>query len=46
MRRLDSRDPGFAAAFGRLVRDRRESDSEVAGDVTAIINDVRLRGNG
>ena len=45
MRRLDSRDPGFAAAFDRLVRDRRESDGEVAGAVAAIINDVRLRGD-
>ena len=45
MRRLDSRDPGFAKAFDRLVRDRRESDGEVASDVTAIINAVRLRGD-
>ena len=45
MQRLDSRDPGFATAFDRLVRDRRESDGEVAGDVAAIINAVRLRGD-
>ncbi|QGN53258.1 histidinol dehydrogenase [Novosphingobium sp. Gsoil 351] len=45
MRRLDTRDPGFAAAFDRLVRDRRESDREVAGDVANILNDVRLRGD-
>lgn len=45
MRRLDSRDPGFTAAFDRLARDRRESDGEVVGDVAAIINDVRLRGD-
>ena len=45
MRRLDTREPGFAAAFDRLVRDRRESDSEVARDVAEIINDVRLRGD-
>ena len=45
MRRLNSSDPGFAAAFDRLVRDRRESDGEVASDVANIINDVRLRGD-
>lgn len=45
MLRLDSRDPGFAQAFARLVRDRRESDDDVARDVQAIIDDVRLRGD-
>ena len=45
MRRLNSHDLGFATAFDRLVRDRRESDGEVASDVTAIINAVRLRGD-
>ncbi len=45
MRRLNSHDIGFATAFDRLVRDRRESDGEVASDVTAIINAVRLRGD-
>ena len=45
MRRLDSRDQGFAAAFDRLVRDRRESDGEIARDVAGIIADVRLRGD-
>ena len=45
MRRLDTREPGFAAAFDRLVRNRRESDGEVARDVADIINDVRLRGD-
>ena len=45
MRRLNSGDPGFAFAFDRLVRDRRESDGEVASDVANIINDVRLRGD-
>ncbi len=45
MLRLDSRDPGFAQAFARLVRDRRESDDDVARDVQAIIDDVRMRGD-
>ena len=45
MRRLNSHDLGFATAFDRLVRDRRENDGEVASDVTAIINAVRLRGD-
>jgi histidinol dehydrogenase len=45
MRRLDSREPGFAVAFDRLVRERRESDEDVARDVAAIVNEVRLRGD-
>ena len=45
MLRLDSRDPGFAKAFARLVRDRRENDDDVARDVQAIIDDVRMRGD-
>ena len=45
MQRLDSRDPGFAAAFARLVADRRESDPDVARDVTAILAQVRAQGD-
>jgi histidinol dehydrogenase len=45
MRRLDTRDPGFAAAFDRLVRDRRESDGDITRDVADIINNVRIRGD-
>jgi histidinol dehydrogenase len=45
MLRLNSRDPGFAQAFARLVRDRRESDDDVARDVALIIDDVRNRGD-
>jgi histidinol dehydrogenase len=45
MLRLSSRDPGFAKAFERLVRDRRESDEDVARDVTLILDDVRNRGD-
>ena len=45
MLRLVSSDPGFAAAFGQMVDDRRESDADVARDVAAIIADVRARGD-
>lgn len=45
MLRLKSSDPGFAKAFARLVKDRRESDENVARDVQTIIDDVRLRGD-
>jgi len=45
MLRLSSSDPGFASAFAQLVADRRESDSDVAGQVAAIIADVRARGD-
>lgn len=45
MLRLKSSDPGFAKSFARLVKDRRESDENVARDVQTIIEDVRLRGD-
>ena len=45
MLRLNSRDPGFAAAFERLVSDRRESDDDVSRDVSLILADVRNRGD-
>jgi histidinol dehydrogenase len=45
MLRLDSRDPGFAAEFARLVADRRESDPDVARDVAAILRQVQDRGD-
>ncbi len=45
MLRLKSSDPGFAQAFDRLVRDRRESDEDVARDVALILADVRNRGD-
>ncbi len=45
MQRLRSGDPGFADAFARIVRDRRESDGDVARDVASIIADVRTRGD-
>jgi len=45
MLRLRSSDAGFARAFSRLVKDRRESDDNVARDVQTIIENVRLRGD-
>lgn len=45
MLRLSSRDPGFAKAFERLVRERRESDEDVARDVSLILAEVRTRGD-
>ncbi|MEP6870055.1 MAG: histidinol dehydrogenase [Novosphingobium sp.] len=45
MLRLNSRDRGFDAAFRRLVADRRESDGDVARDVSLILKDVRNRGD-
>ncbi len=41
---LDSRDPGFAAAFDALVNDRREADEDVGATVGEIIAAVRQRG--
>ena len=43
--RLDARTPGFAAAFDALVSARRESAPDVAAKVTAILADVRARGD-
>ncbi|GGB64819.1 histidinol dehydrogenase [Blastomonas aquatica] len=43
--RLATSDKDFANAFDRLVRGRRESDIEVSRDVTAIIADVKARGD-
>ena len=45
MLRLNSSDPGFKAAFRRIVGDRRESDEDVARDVELILADVRNRGD-
>ena len=45
MLRLNSRDPGFKQAFQRLVNDRRESDEDVARDVSLILKDVKNRGD-
>ena len=45
MLQLDTRAPGFAAAFAELVAARRESDAGIASGVAAIIADVRTRGD-
>jgi histidinol dehydrogenase len=45
MLRLDSRAPDFDKAFRRLVRDRRESEDDIARDVALILDDVRNRGD-
>ncbi len=45
MQRLNTRDPGFNAAFKRLVADRREHDGNVSRDVQLIIEAVRNRGD-
>ena len=45
MLRLDTRDPGFAKAFKRLVADRRESGDDFARDVEAILGEVKTRGD-
>jgi histidinol dehydrogenase len=44
-RRLDVSDPGFAEAFEELVWAKREQNVDVDHQVTAILEDVRLRGN-
>jgi histidinol dehydrogenase len=45
MKRLNIADPGFAAAFRRIVEDRRTSDDGVAQGVTDILARVRARGD-
>ena len=45
MLRLSSSDPGFAADFAALVAARRESDSDVSAQVSAILANVRARGD-
>lgn len=44
-RRLDSSDPGFAAAFADLVDARRDTEEDVGATVGAILEDVRARGD-
>jgi len=43
--RLVASDPGFEAEFARLVDARREADADVSAAVTAILADVRARGD-
>ncbi len=44
-KRLDVTDPGFATAFEQLVWAKREQVADVDGQVMAILDDVRLRGD-
>jgi histidinol dehydrogenase len=43
--RLDSRDPGFAAAFDTLLGSKREASEEVGTAVATILADVKARGD-
>ncbi len=45
MRRLYAKSESFEKQFARIVNDRRESDSDVASDVRAIIEQVRQKGD-
>ncbi len=45
MKRLDTTEPGFNAAFRALLLDGRDTTTRVDGAVTAIIADVRARGD-
>jgi histidinol dehydrogenase len=45
MLRLQTGDSDFEQAFRRLVRSRREGDSDVAREVASIIADVKSRGD-
>jgi len=45
MQMIKTRDAGFEQDFRKIVDDRRESDGNIAQDVTAIINEVRSRGD-
>ena len=45
MQFLRSSDADFAQCFAALVDDRRESDADVASDVSAILRDVKARGD-
>jgi histidinol dehydrogenase len=42
---LHSTDPDFEDRFARIVEARRESDSDVAGQVADILNEVKQRGD-
>ena len=45
MQLLRTSDADFEAKFDKVVRDRRESDSNVARDVANILNEVKERGD-
>ena len=43
--RLDARDPGFEAAFAAFLDAKREAQEDVAQAVSAILAEVRARGD-
>jgi histidinol dehydrogenase len=45
MLRLHITDKDFEVRFNRVVADRRESDPELFGEVSAILNEVQVRGD-
>ncbi|WP_427965679.1 histidinol dehydrogenase [Altererythrobacter sp.] len=45
MQLLNASDPDFAMRFARIVDDRRESDTDVAVQVTDILREVKARGD-
>ena len=45
MQLLSINDPGFEAAFRKIVNDRREGDSDVASRVRGILSDVKRDGD-
>lgn len=45
MQRLSSSDPGFTERFRQIVDDRRESDNDVAAQVSEILREVKARGD-
>ncbi|GAA4644264.1 histidinol dehydrogenase [Pontixanthobacter gangjinensis] len=45
MRMLSIKSPDFELQFGKIVDDRRESDGNIAGQVSSILSDVRGRGD-
>jgi len=45
IQRLNTRDPGFTVAFGRLLDRSQTADPAVEATVRAIIDDVRARGD-
>ena len=45
MLRLHIADEDFELRFNRIVADRRESDPELFGEVSAILNEVQVRGD-
>jgi histidinol dehydrogenase len=45
MQRLHINDKDFEVRFNRIVADRRESDPDLFGEVSAILNEVQVRGD-